>query len=215
MCIRDSRTVWKPQPHVLVADWLGLMELARGESCRSGQSRGPAAPAKDRVFSLDFKSFRIHTTPTTPGRKRRSPGSIPPRTVWKPQPHWVIADWLGLKERARARVAPLANVEVPPHMGRLWSYPRIRNPSVSLHLTPITWGRKRGSPGSILPRTVWKPLPHWLVADWLGLMEPADGEGFLSVQVRGCAAHGEVKVPSPDQKFFHISTIPTNREPRR
>ena len=26
------------------------------------------------------------TTPTNPGRKRRSPGSILPRTVWKPQP---------------------------------------------------------------------------------------------------------------------------------
>ena len=46
---------------------------------------------------------------------------------------------------------------VPPHPGRVGSYPRIRNPSISLQLTPTTRGRERGSPGSILPRTVWKP----------------------------------------------------------
>ena len=46
---------------------------------------------------------------------------------------------------------------VPPHPGRVGSYPRIRNPSISLQLTPTNRGRERGSPGSILPRTVWKP----------------------------------------------------------
>ena len=35
-------------------------------------------------------------------------------------------------------------------------------------------------------------------------MEPAGGEGCPSGQGRGRAAHGEVKVPSPDQNFFRI-----------
>ena len=163
----------------------------------------------------DEKSFDLSTTPNQRRRKRRSLGTIPVRTMGKHQPHWVITDWLGSCSQRSAITAPLANVEVPPHPGRIGSHPRIRNPSISLQLTPTSWGRKRGSPGSILPRTVWKPQPHWLVPDWLGLMEPAGGESCPSGQGRGCAAHEEVKVPSPDQIFFHISTIPTNREPRR
>ena len=50
-----------PSPRV-IADWLGLMEPARGESFPSGQRRGLAAPAEDRVLSPDLKSFHISTT---------------------------------------------------------------------------------------------------------------------------------------------------------
>ena len=82
------------------------MELARGESCTSGQRRGPAAPREDNVLSPDEKSFHTSTTPTTRGRKQRSPGTIPPRKVWKPQPHWVIADWPGLMEPACGESCP-------------------------------------------------------------------------------------------------------------
>ena len=100
--------------------------------------------------------------------------------------------------------------------GRIGSHPRIRNSCISLKLTPTSWGRKRRSPGSIPPRTVWKPQPHWLVANWLGFMEPAGGESCPSGQGRGRAAHGEVKVPSPDQNpSTSMSTIPTNRGPKR
>ena len=165
------------------------MEPARGESCLSGQRRDPAAPGKDRVSFPDYKPFHIFTTPTTRGRKRRFPGSILPRWVWKPQPYWLVADWLGLVEPARdecfpsgqrrgpgaheevrqnghetadppgryrsawygnpnptgwlligwgswsqlaARVAPLANAEVPLHPGRVGSHPQITNFSISL-----------------------------------------------------------------------------------
>ena len=190
------------------------MEPACGESCPSGQHRGPAAPGEDRVSSPDEKFFHISTTPTTRGRKRRSPGSIPPRTVWRPQPHWLAADELGLMEPARGEGCPSGQRRGPAAPGE----DRVLSPdhkSFNISTTLTTWGRKRGSPGSILPRTVWKPQRHWLIADWMGLMEPVGGDGCPSGQGRGCAAHGEVKVPSPDQKFFHISTIPTSRESRR
>ena len=35
--------LWKPQPHPLSVDWLGLIEPARCESCSWAQRRGPAA----------------------------------------------------------------------------------------------------------------------------------------------------------------------------
>ncbi|CAN0378402.1 unnamed protein product [Laminaria digitata] len=57
------------------------MKPARGERCPSGQRRGSAAPGDDRVPSPVQESFHTYTTPTTRGRKRRSPGSIPPRAV--------------------------------------------------------------------------------------------------------------------------------------
>ena len=116
------------------------MQPVRGESCHSGQRRGPAASGEDKVLSPDHKSFHMSTTNAN-------------------------------------------NV-----------------------------GSKTGIPGSILLHTVWKPQPHWPVADGLGIMEPAGVEGCLSCQGRGCAAHGEVKVQSADQKSFLISTTSTNRE---
>ena len=54
----------------------------------------------------------------------------------------------------------------------------------SIHL-PTNRGRNRGSPGSTPPSTVRKKQPPWLIADWLGFVEPAPT--------------GESKVPSPDQ----------------
>ena len=56
--------------HWVIADWLGLMEPARGESCLSGQRRGPAAPGEDKFPSPGQKSFHISTNSTTQGRKR-------------------------------------------------------------------------------------------------------------------------------------------------
>ena len=78
--------VWKLQPDWLISDWLGFMEPARGESCPAGQRRGPATPGEDYDPLPDEKHFDISTTPSNWERKRRSPGSIPLRTAWKPQP---------------------------------------------------------------------------------------------------------------------------------
>ena len=101
-----ARAVWTPQPHSVIADWLGLLEPARGESCPSGQHRSPAAPGEDNFPSPDKEFFHISTTPTTRGRKRRSPGSIPPPRVWESQPHWLVADRMRLKEPVRSESCP-------------------------------------------------------------------------------------------------------------
>ena len=95
------RKVWKPRPNWLVANWLRLMEPACGESCPSGRRRGPGGPGEDSFPSPGQKYFRISTTSTSQRRKSRPPGSIPPRNVWKPQPNWLVADWLRLMEPAR------------------------------------------------------------------------------------------------------------------
>ena len=161
------------------------------------------------------------------------PGRYRPARCGNPNPTvWLRIGWGSWSQRA-ARVASRDKIEVPPHPGRIGShlviktfpygpaapgedsFPSSGQKSFNISTTPPTWGRKRKSPGSILPRTMLKPQPHWLVADWLGLMEPAGGEPCLSFQGQGYAAHGEVKVPSPDQNSFHTSAFPTNREPRR
>ena len=97
----QPRTLWKSHPHWLIADWLELMESAPGESCPSGQRRGPSAPREDEVPSPDQNSFHISTSPTTRGRKQRSHRTISPRTVRKPQPHWLISVGLVLMGSAR------------------------------------------------------------------------------------------------------------------
>ena len=147
------------------------MGSARAESCSSGQRRGLAAPIEDRISSPGQKSFRISTTSATRGREQRTPRSIPPRTVWKPQPHWMVANWRGLMGSARGESCPpgqrrglAAPVED--------KFPSADQNSFHICITPTTRGRKRRSPGSVPPRAVWKLQPHWPMADCLGLMEP-------------------------------------------
>ena len=179
-------TVWKSQPHWLIADRLELMEPARCESCPSGQCRGPAASGEDNVPSPDLKSFYISETPTTAGRKLSSHGSIPPRTVWKFQLRWLIADWLELLESAHGESFSSGRRRGPVAPGEN-RFPPSNHNSFLISTSPTTGRRKRRSPGSIPPRTAWKPQPHGLVADWLGLMEPA----------RGVAVLDHVEVPPP------------------
>ena len=136
--------VWKPQPRWVIADWLGLMEPARGESCPSGQRRGPAAPGEDKFPSPGQKLFYISTTNSN----------------------------------------NLAGVENGDPPGR-YCPARCGNPSHT----------------------------GWLLIGW-GSWSQRVAAG-PSGQGRGYAAHGEDKVPSPDQKSFRISATPTNREPRR
>ena len=207
---RGQSAVSRHLCHWVIADCLGLMQPARAESCPAGQRRGPATPGEDKLPSPDQYFFHISTTPTTQGQKRRSPGSMPPRKVWKPQPNWLVADWLRLMEPARRESCLSEQRRGPATPGE----DRVSSPELkSFHVstTQTTWGRKRGSPGPILPRTVLKPKPHWPVADWLGLMEPACGESCPSGQRRGPVAPREETFPSPDHKSFHLSTTAITR----
>ena len=97
----------------------------------------PGKMEDDRFPSPDDKSFHESATPTQQGRKRWSSGSIPPRTAWKPQLHWLIADWSSWSQRHPERIGP---------------HPRMINlPCICNSNTPE---KKRWSPGSIPPRTV-------------------------------------------------------------
>ena len=139
-----------------------------------------------------------------PGSKTQIPGSKPPRRAWKPQPYWLVASWLRLMEPARGEGCPSGQRRGPAAPGKIVSYLRIGNPSISLQLTPTTWGRKRGSPGSMLPRAVWKPDPHWLVADWLGLMEPWAARGAPPAKVEVAPLTGRLR-SHPRIKISSIS----------
>ena len=134
------------------------MEPARGESCPSGQRRGPAEPTEDRFPSPDHKSFHTSTTSRTRGRKRRSPGSIPHRRVWKPRPHWLVAGWMGLMEQRAAVVASRDNVEISPHPGSIGSHPRIQTFSLYLQLQQPGDGNA-DPPGRYHPAGCGSPNP--------------------------------------------------------
>lgn len=140
------------------------MEPASGESCPPGQHRGLSAPGNKRVPSPDHVSFHTYSTPTTRGRKRISPRSIPPRTVWKPQRYRLICGWLGLME-------PAHRENYPPRQRRGLTAPGddevTSSVQKSFHTStkPTNPGRKRSSPGSISPRKIWKSHRHGLILD--------------------------------------------------
>ena len=145
--------------------------------------------------------------------KRRSPGSIPPRRVWKPQTHWVIADWLGLMEPACGESCPSGQRRGPGAPGE------DKLPSISgSEILPYLYNSNNRDenadpPRRYRPARCGNPNPTgWLlVTNWLRLMEPARGESCLSGQLRGPAAPEEDRVSSPDYKSSHISTTPTTR----
>ena len=129
------RTLWKPQPRWLVADWLGLMEPARGESFPSGQRRGSAAP-KEIGSQPRIKNPSVSLQLQQPGDENDVPPAGRYRPAWcgNPKPTgWLLIGWGSWSQRA-ARASPWANAEVPPHPGRIRSHPRIRNPSPCLQL---------------------------------------------------------------------------------
>ena len=103
----------------LVADWLGLMEPARGETCPSGKRRGSAAPGEDTVISPDQKSVPISTTNSNnlaeddnggpPGRYCSARCRNPNHTFW------LLIGWGSCSQRA-AIVATPGKVKVAPLM---------------------------------------------------------------------------------------------------
>ena len=190
----ETPTYW------LVANWLRLIESARGESCPSGQRRGPAEPGEDKVPSPGQKSFHISSTTTwdenadPSSRYRSARYGNPNPTVW------LLIGW---SQRA-ARVASREIVEVPPHPGRIGSHPRTKNLPIYLQRQQ-TGDENADLPGRCAPQGVETPT-QLAGADSLRLSEPARGESCPSGQRRGPAAPGEDKFPFLGQKSFHIST---------
>ena len=114
-------------------------------------SQRPAPPGRDTVPSPDQKFFHTSTTPTNRGRQRWSSGSIPPRTVWKPQPHWLIADWLGFVSHR--------------HPESIRSHPRNKTPSLYLRLQLI--GDESGyPPGRYRPVRCENPNCGYTIVSW-------------------------------------------------
>ena len=150
--------MWKPQSHWPIADLLGLLEPSRGEGCRAGKRRGPASPGDNTFLSPCQTPIHISTTPTTRGRKRRSPGSVPPRKVWKPQFHWPIADWLRFLELSAAKIAFRANAAVPPHLERISPHPQVRNHPISQQLQQPE-AAKKNLPGRYRSEGYGNPSP--------------------------------------------------------
>ena len=160
------RKVWKTQPNWLVADWLRLMEPARGESCPSGQRRGPAAPGEDKSSHRRIRNPSISLQLQQPGDENADPpGRYRPAGCGNPNPTgWLLIGWGSWSQRA-ARVAPPAKVEVAPLTGRLRSHPRIRNPSISLQFQQT--GNQDGDPtGRYRPTRCGNPNSGYTIVDW-------------------------------------------------
>ena len=126
------------ETHSLIADCLGFVEPAHGESFPMGQRRGPVAPETDGAPSPDHASLRTSTTPTARGRKKLSPRLIPPRTVWKPHPHRLIADWLRLIKPARLESCPSGQRRGPTTPGDDETSSLDRNPSKTPRTKTVT-----------------------------------------------------------------------------
>ena len=152
--------------------------------------------------SPDEKTFNIGKSPTSSVWKRRSPGSIPPRTVWKPQSHWLVTVSWNLRA---GRVVSLANVEVSPHPGRTRSHSRIGKSSISLR--PQQPGNREGDCSQLYRLAGYRNSnpTGWL----LPLKEIPRKEGYASGQRRSPAAPREDRVSSPAKKCFYVCTIRT------
>ena len=152
------------------------------------------------LSSPDEKSFSIVKSPTSWGRKRRLSGSIPPRTVWKPQPHWLVAVSWSLRAE---RVVSLADVEVRPHPERTRSFSRIGNSSISLRLRQP--GRRDGDCSGLYRLAGYGNTnpTGWLLSH----KELACKEGRATGQLRSPAAPGEDRVSSPDIKSCYVCTV--------
>ena len=184
------------------------MQPVRGESCPSGQRRSPDAPGEEKFPSSGQKPSHSSTTPTTRERNRRFyPVDTAPQGVITPTPlrHCL---WAEAHVASARRELPLWPTRGSPAPGRV-KLPSTKTFRIST--TPTRRGRNRRSPGSIPPRRVCKPQPHWVIADGLGLMQPARGESCPSGQRRSSAAPEEDKFPSPGQKPFYFPTTPTTR----
>ena len=131
----------------------------------------------------------IHIQQQTGDKKRWSPVSIQPRTVWKPQSHWLLAKPQPGVRRSSDPAPPGEDKVTPQH----------HNPSIYLQL-PQTGDETSGSQGR--HRTARRGSPS--SAGSLLIFNL----GFVRL-----ARPGEDKLPSPHHESFHIYIYnPSNRE---
>ena len=71
--------VWKPQPHWLIADWLGFVK--------------PPGPGEYTIPFSEQNAFLISTTPINRGRKRLSPGRCRPVRCENPNCGYTVVSW--------------------------------------------------------------------------------------------------------------------------
>ena len=169
---------------------------------------------RDRFLSSDEKSFQISTTPTTRGQNGYPSGPYRPARYGNPNPHFLVVDWIGLMKPARDESCPSEHLggSAAPGDDIVSSSDE---KSFQTSTTSTTQEKRGDTPGQY--RSAWcgNPNPHCLVANWMGLMEPARGENCPLRQRQGNAAPGEDKFPSPDEKSFQISTAFNNPGTKR
>ena len=78
-------------------------------------------------------------------------------------------------------IAPLPNVEVPPHPGKIEPHPWIRTSSKSLQLQQSR-NEHEDPPGQNAPDGL-EPRPPWVIACWLTLMQSSRGDSCLLANV--------------------------------
>ena len=140
--------------------------IRRASDTRGGQGAIP-----------DHKSFRTSTTPTYRRRTWLSPGSIPPRAVWKPQP--------GVRGASAQR-----------HPGGIWSHPRVGNPSIHLKLQQT--GDENGDPpGRYRPARCGNPNPAGRsLIGWGSRIKPASpGDDRVPPRIRNSSIHLQLRQP--------------------
>ena len=155
-------------------------------------------PGEDKAPSSDQKPFSTSTTRTNQGRKRWPPGSILhcPARYGSPKISdlsfhityyrvVVVDSWSSCRIQytlsARSNSPAVGGNLVPKKQNGVRGASGTRGGQGSKILPYIYSSRKPGTkpviPGS-MPRTVWKPQPLWLIADWPGLVDPAPRRGY-------------------------------------
>ena len=165
-------------PNSTLADWSCSQRAARVAPRDNVQ----VPPHRGMIGSLRRirNPSMISLQPTTqqPGDENSDPpGRYRPARCGNPKPTGWLLSGRGSWSQRTARIAPRANVEVPPHPGRIRSHPQIRKPSTTCTL------QQRGDENRDLssryrPARCVNPNSHWLIC--LLYTSPSPRDGLLS-----------------------------------
>ena len=119
--------VGKPQSHWPDADCLGFLESGRARVAPRVSAAVLSLPERIRSHP-QVRNPSISLQLQQPGDVNADhPGRYRPAGGGHPNPTgWLLIGWGSWSQRA-ARVVPRVNAEVPPHPGRIISYPRFKN----------------------------------------------------------------------------------------